>query len=137
MKALLTIVIAEKKGQNDSQKKRDPSRNDIIIRYAGFGASTPIPINCDLFDHGVFSKKDTILINTTSNEHLVLEKLFKKFIVDSSIISIDTRIKIGYLTDTICLDKFGNYYFENKDKYMRNDSLSDFIYRKINWHTSP
>lgn len=139
MKVNVTILIALLLNAGcahiDSQKK-EFSNNDITIRYAGFGASTPLSVSCDLFGRLVFSKNDTILISDTSGEHLVLEKLFKQFTVDSSIVGIDTRIKIGYLTDTICLDKFGNYYFKNRDKYMRNDSLSTFIYKKINWDIS-
>lgn len=111
-------------GQNNPTKEASSSKKNITIRYAGLASSTPTSITCDLFDWGAFSKKDTIIIKNTSDEYLTIESLFKKFTIDTSIVSINTRIKISYVADTICLDKFGNYYSENQDKYMRNDSLS-------------
>lgn len=118
--------------QNNSISEVSSSKKGFMIVYAGLTSSAPLSITCDLFDWGAFSKKDTIVITDKSDEYLVLKNLFKKFTIDSSISSIDTRIKINYVEDTICMDKFGHFYSKNKDTYMRNDSLSTFIHKKIN-----
>lgn len=133
----IVILLVIGCGQDSPPKEAPSLKRNIVIRYAGFAANTPLPITCDLFDWGVFSKKDTIIIEDGSDEYLTLERLLKKFVIDSSIVSINTRIKISYVEDTICLDKFGNYYSKNKGGYMRNDSLTTFIYKKIGWFTSP
>lgn len=105
---------------------------DVNIEFASPSINKPVPISCSLFDKA-FPKTQTISITEKSEEYVILDSLFKKFVLDSLIDGIDARIKISFEMDTMCLDIFGNYYSKSRNAYMRNDSLSVLVYKKTGY----
>src|SRR5690606_33667039 len=105
--------------------------DNIIIEYYGLTSQTPVSINCNLFDSEFILPKDSIVINKNLKEYLELKDLFNNFSNNNNIKGIETRIKLSYREDTLCLDTFVNYYSKRFYKYLRNDSLTNYIFSLI------
>ena len=93
--------------QKSPQTAAASTEENISIQFVSHAIHTPVSVTCSLFDLA-FSKPEKLIINKESNDYKIFDSLMKMFTVDNSINGIDTRIKINIITDTICLDIFGN-----------------------------
>ena len=129
---LLLLILISSCGNPKNEKPKFYIDN-IIIEYFGLSSQTPVSINCNLFDSEFLLPKDSIVINKNLKEYSEIKNLLHNFSNNSNIMSLDTRLKLSFKEDTLCLDKFGNYYSKKFDNYLRNDSLTNYIFSLISF----
>jgi hypothetical protein len=118
-----------------STKKPPCVEQKVILRYVYPDMLTIVDVSCEGLDSDFSHEIKEIEFKKGTHDFHVIDSLFSYFEEDTSIESIDVRIKIisnAKNDSIICMDNLGQFFSVRKNRYMKNEALKDFILKIVN-----
>ena len=114
------------------------SGNYALIRYVNPATTTIFDISCESFD-SAFDDMKELNVKIHSHEIHYIDSCFNFFKEDKELKNIDVRAKIIYKRNgksiIICMGNTGIFYRQDIHKFMRNELLRKFIFKKMNYES--
>ncbi len=97
-------------------------QKEIVIYYFNNEFETPISVDCE----SIYKYADLLKIETNDK---IINNYFRNNLIDNGeLFEVDVRYKIIIESDTLCVDRFGNFRGANKNGKIKNfDFLKNYL----------
>jgi len=127
---LLGLLSCASETTTNNTKASTDNAASIVIKYVNPGITTIVPVSCEGFDASFKTEMRSVAIKEGTSDFKAMDSLLSLFTDDTSNKHIDVRVKIlnSYRGDSvICMDELGHFFSKQRNRYMTNEPLKDFI----------